>query len=320
MPADDSDLPLYARVRAQIEAIALRTGTADISEILQVPPEWELSRRLGVSRGTVRHALAELEREGLLIRQSGRGTYVNPMARLRRLVSTRLTTVAYPDSRFDMDFRRFAPDFAGAEPCRRHAAGLEEFNRARTIFLTPDNALQGLQAAALDQGKSVVVGTYEMRRGFYLLTPETVTPEDRRVAASLDGQERYGKRLTLPALRAIEKIDLVITGAIAVSSSGEYFGRGMGYFDLEWGLLSELRLVSDKTPAVAIVHDCQVVQNKPERREYDSVLDIIITPGSVLRPEKTRPKPSGLFWDRLSAEARHSPYIAEMLAARALGT
>lgn len=46
----------------------------------KLPPENEISANLGVSRVTVRRALGELEKEGVIIRSHGRGTFINPEA------------------------------------------------------------------------------------------------------------------------------------------------------------------------------------------------------------------------------------------------
>lgn len=46
----------------------------------KLPPENVISTNLGVSRVTVRRALGELEKEGIIIRIHGRGTFVNPEA------------------------------------------------------------------------------------------------------------------------------------------------------------------------------------------------------------------------------------------------
>lgn len=47
----------------------------------QLPSEPELAAQYGVSRGTVRQALAVLEREGVIIRRQGAGTYVHYISR-----------------------------------------------------------------------------------------------------------------------------------------------------------------------------------------------------------------------------------------------
>lgn len=44
----------------------------------KLPPENDLAKLFGVSRITIRRALGELEREGLVLREQGRGTFVNP--------------------------------------------------------------------------------------------------------------------------------------------------------------------------------------------------------------------------------------------------
>lgn len=47
----------------------------------RLPSEPELAEQYGVSRGTVRQALAVLEREGVIIRRQGAGTYVHYISR-----------------------------------------------------------------------------------------------------------------------------------------------------------------------------------------------------------------------------------------------
>src|SRR5947209_8531546 len=53
---------------------AIRTGAFGTSG--QLPSEPALSRQLGVSRPTVRHALSLLEQQGLIVRRQGLGTFV----------------------------------------------------------------------------------------------------------------------------------------------------------------------------------------------------------------------------------------------------
>jgi GntR family transcriptional regulator len=67
---DPSELPSHARIERWL------AGAVDDGELLvgdRLPPEGELSAALGVSRMTLRQALAALESRGLLSRRRGRG-------------------------------------------------------------------------------------------------------------------------------------------------------------------------------------------------------------------------------------------------------
>jgi GntR family transcriptional regulator len=52
----------------------------DFADGGRLPGEHEIASELGISRGTVRQALAILEQEGVVLRQQGSGTYANPHA------------------------------------------------------------------------------------------------------------------------------------------------------------------------------------------------------------------------------------------------
>lgn len=65
-----SPLPLWAQVAADLRR---RLGVGEFDE--RFPAEPQLVARYGVSRGTVREAMARLRQEGLLDRQRGRGTF-----------------------------------------------------------------------------------------------------------------------------------------------------------------------------------------------------------------------------------------------------
>jgi GntR family transcriptional regulator len=80
-----SDAPAYKRIQyllqRRIEAGELQPGDA-------VPSERELARIHEVSLMTARHALAEMEREGLVDRRRGAGTFVSlPKIHFNRLAS-----------------------------------------------------------------------------------------------------------------------------------------------------------------------------------------------------------------------------------------
>lgn len=71
--------PLYLKIKHDL-AERIARGEWKIGAIL--PNEGELARTYGVSAGTVRKALDELERERRLTRVQGRGTFVNDAAAL----------------------------------------------------------------------------------------------------------------------------------------------------------------------------------------------------------------------------------------------
>lgn len=52
----------------------------NLRESAKLPAENEIAKSFGVSRVTIRRALDDLEKEGLVFRSQGRGTFVNPEA------------------------------------------------------------------------------------------------------------------------------------------------------------------------------------------------------------------------------------------------
>jgi GntR family transcriptional regulator len=66
-------LPLYQRIRKALQD-ELARGTWKPGQML--PTELELSERFGVSPGTIKQAMLGLAREGLIVRQAGKGTFV----------------------------------------------------------------------------------------------------------------------------------------------------------------------------------------------------------------------------------------------------
>src|ERR671934_1600535 len=85
-------MPRVARVTKQSET---RDRVLDLIERLAVgeaiPSERQLSSDLGVSRLTVRAALDDLVREGLLVRRRGSGTFVSEPKIAQELTMTSFT-------------------------------------------------------------------------------------------------------------------------------------------------------------------------------------------------------------------------------------
>ncbi|MGY4691418.1 GntR family transcriptional regulator [Salibacterium sp. K-3] len=70
----ESGIPLHLQVREIIREEALKGNLID--ENGKMPTESELTERFNVSRVTVRNALQNLVKEGMLIRERGRGTFL----------------------------------------------------------------------------------------------------------------------------------------------------------------------------------------------------------------------------------------------------
>lgn len=69
----NSPMPLYYQLKQILEE-RIAQGEWSVGE--QIPTEAELCKEYDVSRITVRHALSELERDGLIVRRQGVGTFV----------------------------------------------------------------------------------------------------------------------------------------------------------------------------------------------------------------------------------------------------
>lgn len=221
---------------------------------------------------------------------------------VRQRIWSRLRPVARPDSRFHLNFAEVIPDFAGSELATRRMLDLPAVAGARYAFVTPDNCLVELRRALLERGCAMVVSTYGIYRGFVLLEPAMVPEGQALFAAWLDGLEHFGRPITLAEIAARGRFDVMVTGASAVSLDGVRFGKGHGFFDLEWGMFTDLGLADERTEVVACVHDVQVVEDKLTPSPTDILVDWIATPTRTIRVERRQPRPRGIKWELLGQE------------------
>ncbi|WP_282608774.1 5-formyltetrahydrofolate cyclo-ligase [Pelagibius sp. Alg239-R121] len=221
---------------------------------------------------------------------------------VREKIWSKLAGVAQPDSRFHLNFSEVIPDFVGSSAATDRIAKEDFYQRGGYAFITPDNCLVDLRARMLKAGKSMVVSTYGIYRGFYLLEPAMVPAGQELFAAWLDGLEHFGKKISLEEVAERGRFDFMVTGASAVSLDGVRFGKGHGFFDLEWGMFTELGIVDDNTNVSAVVHDVQVVEDKLFPSPTDILVDVIATPNKLYRIENRAPRPRGIHWELLEPE------------------
>ena len=210
-----------------------------------------------------------------------------------------LKNIALPDSRFHLNFNEYIPDFKESINAHNEIIKSEEYINSKLLFITPDNCLTTVREQAIKDGKDIIVSTYGIYRGFILITKKMVSKGSEVFASTLDGLEHFGKNISLKEIKNLGKIDLMLTGASAVSKNGVRFGKGHGFFDLEWGMFADLKIVDEKTPIVAVVHDVQVVNFDLQPSDTDIIVDWIITNKQKLSTNRNKKRPSGIYWDLL---------------------
>lgn len=81
---ESNPTPLYLQLQRLIQK-RVRAGTLQAGEAL--PSERDLARQLGISRVTVRKAIAGLVGKGILVQHWGSGTYIAPTMRVEQALS-----------------------------------------------------------------------------------------------------------------------------------------------------------------------------------------------------------------------------------------
>lgn len=226
-------------------------------------------------------------------------------------VSREMRQHAQPDSRFHLDFSQFIPGFDGNDAAAARLAEEPVYRQARHVFVTPDNGLIPLRRRLIADGKTMVLPSYGLHRGFILVDPTRVPAGCETFAAWLDGIDHFGELVSLEALKQRGAFDLVVTGASAVTREGLRFGMGHAYLDLEWGIFSEIGVVDEATPVAAIVHDIQLVEERLPIGSCDVTANLIVTPTRMIScPDRARP--TGLSWDLIDPSILDAAPLREL--------
>ena len=219
--------------------------------------------------------------------------------KIREKIWTKLHDVARPDTRFHLNFAEVIPDFEGSEDAIDRVVVDSAYEESGFAFITPDNCLVDLRRRMIEDGKPMVMSTYGIYRGFLYLDPTTVPKGAALYASWLDGMEHFGVPITLEEIAQKGRLDYLVTGASAVSVNGVRFGKGHGFFDLEWGMFTDLGLVDENTPVHAVVHDVQLVNDQLQPSETDILVDKIFTPSHTHVVERRAKRPHGVKWPLL---------------------
>ena len=206
------------------------------------------------------------------------------------------------------------PNFKGSKAAADNLISTLEFHNAKVVKVHPSLNAIPLREQVLRSDKILLVPPLPGHDFLYFqVNAKTVRNQKFNWAAQKRGFNRIGIPLDL---KDIPKIDLFVVAATVVSSEGCRAGKGKGYGEVEWGIVSELGVVDSNTTVATIVHDSQVVDShsfpSDLMESHDLPIDIIATPTRVIRcqynqnketechaSKYTLLKPKGILWDKI---------------------
>ena len=181
--------PLYRQAR---DALVKRIVDGEWPPGAALPSESELAADLGVSQGTVRKALDELEAEKFVVRRQGKGTFV----------------ARHDEARILFQFFKLIPD-----------SGKSEFPESQILGVETDNA-DARAAAALDLRVGARIVRIERLRSLAgkvciferIALPRSLFPAIERRALPNNLYELYRSDFGVTMVRASEKLKAVAAG------------------------------------------------------------------------------------------------------------
>ena len=100
-----------------------------------------------------------------------------------------LRDIAYPDSRYHLDFAEFIPGYPGCEDAPGALSGLPFWPVRGPVFVTPDGSTEPLRAFLLREGRPLLTATHGGRRGFRFF-PARLRPHPRHGVRGDPGRRR----------------------------------------------------------------------------------------------------------------------------------
>ena len=176
-------------------------------------------------------------------------------------------------ARFPFPIRGRIPNFEGSERAAEKLLELEDWRKAKIVFVSPDSPQRKVRELVLKSGKILIMATPRLKQGFL----EIKNVKNFEFASTIKGAFKVGK-----FLKELPKIDLVVIGSVAVDKVGWRLGKGGGYGDRE---VAEITKKSGKVPIITTVHDLQIVEKVPHE-PHDVKVDYILTPTRIIKTEK----------------------------------
>lgn len=204
------------------------------------------------------------------------------------------------EARFPFPPHGRIPNFAGARDAADRLADTDAWRAAEVLKANPDAPQLPVRRRALHEGKVVYMAQPRLRdeTPFMKLDPADIDESNLDDAATVSKMDGYAEPV---GPDAVPHVDLVVSGSVAVTEQGARVGKGEGYSDLEFAVLSELGAVDATTTVATSVHELQVVaeDDAPAPDAYDVPMDLVATPERLVRTDSPYPRPTGIDWDAL---------------------
>lgn len=202
------------------------------------------------------------------------------------------------------------PNFAGAKLAAEKLAAHRVWKRAQVLKVNPDSPQTQVRRIALEQGKTLIMAVPRLRdvHPFRLLEPRKLSARQLREAATIKGAMRHGR---VVADEDLPEIDFVLCGSVAVNLSGARVGKGGGFSDLEYGLLSEAGKIDRRTIVATTVHPIQILRENLLMTGHDIPVNLVATPRAVIEVDGAYRRPNGILWDHLQPPQIHEIPVLE---------
>ncbi|KAI0980512.1 hypothetical protein GJ496_010141 [Pomphorhynchus laevis] len=199
------------------------------------------------------------------------------------------------------------PNFRGREAAAENLAALTTFKQARVVKINPSLAQEHIRFLTLASSKVLLTPSPALESAvpFYKIDPRFLSRKQIQRAATKSGAASLGSMVSLSGLGNIE-VDLVVVGSVVVNPiTGARLGKGFGYSDLEYAIMSYLGVVKDNNTVIAtVVHESQLVNDLPDEVmcAHDLPVNLVATPKRVVFTRCSFPKPKEILWSEVNEQ------------------
>jgi len=175
------------------------------------------------------------------------------------------------------------PSFKATEVATARLVKLDEWQRADTVLISPDDVTEDARVEAIRAGKVLLVPIPGGERCHRL---EGVDPKQARPAALMKEIGRFSREIPLSEAAGTP---LIVTGALSVDRYGHWLGQGDIFGELVPALTRADGLLPDAF-RVALVDDMQVFEDFTYLAgESDARMDRIVTKTRDFAPDPAPP-------------------------------